>query len=178
MLFFSNKQSDNFNNYVEKSPNPNCNNLTPCILDENNELIKWDNNSYKIKCGNNKFLYPLDIAKVELGRPFKSGMPSVRAYLENYTFKGNKNINKKVDDYVKNLEKKSCRKKDDKFCKLRFGDRYEINPNSGKKYFKVCGSDEKNLWKYNNDDLGDEILSDNNGGPGSFCNAPKGKSCG
>ena len=49
VLFFSNKQSDNFNDFVEQSPDPYCNNSNPCNLyDKDTNMIKWNNDSFNI----------------------------------------------------------------------------------------------------------------------------------
>jgi len=173
VLLFCNKQNEKYTDYIEKSLEPDCNKINPC---ENGE----ENESFREKCSINKYLYPLDIAKKEFKKPFKSGMSSVSAYLQNYKFKGlsKKDVDKKLNSYIKKIENKSCRKKNDNFCKLRFGDRYEINPSSNKNYLRECGGDSKNLWEYKTNDSGDEILSDYNGSLGSLCTAPNSKSCG
>lgn len=174
VLLFCNKQNEKYTDYIEKSLDPDCNNISPC------SGIEFQNKDALTKCRKNKFLYPLDIAREEFNKPFKSGISSVRAYLYNNKFKDEpkENINKKLDNYMAKIENKSCRKKTDSFCKLRFGDRYEINPSLQKIYKVECGQDTQTSWKYNTNELGDEILIDNNGSSGSHCSAPYGKKCG
>jgi len=179
VLLFSNKQSDNFYNFVEKGLNPNCNSLNPCRLyDENNKQIKWSNESEKLKCNKYKFDYPLNIANEELkpNNKFNSAK-DVENYLlnkfkkENPSFTNDK-IKKLKNYYIGNLKKKSCRGKNDDFCKLRYIDRFT------KKKDKQSYLIECNNWKFTEDKNGHEIRISNNGEDGSVCKAPKGLQCG
>jgi len=174
VLLFCNKQNEKYTDYIEKSLDPECNKINPC------SELEFQNETAREKCRKNKYLYPLDIAREEFNKPFKSGMSSVRAYLINNKFnnESKENLNKKLDNYIEKIKNKSCRNKSDSFCKLRFGDRYEINPVTNKNYLRECGADKENLWRYNTNNDGDEVLFDYNGSSGSHCSAPKDKICG
>ena len=167
VLMFINKQSDNFTNYIEYGLNPNCNTIFPC------KDIEFKNEAASAKCGKNKFVFPIDIARDEFEKPFPNGMVSLRGYLKNNKFNNldEKDANAEIDKYIKYILNKSCRKKNDNFCKLRFVDRF--NKYNDKTYRQEC-----NQWKYTEDNKGHEILLKENGESGMVCNAPEGNLCG